>query len=590
MNSGSIHSGHPPGLDWLLWNVRHSLFLLLLPTSACAQTLISARVLDADTQEPLPYCSIAITGSTRGTITNADGDFRLRVENESDTIRFSYVGYVTLSIPVRDLIRQREVLMRSSSTQLREVEVFPNDELYERVVRAGRALRTLAPYVARTYFELGTHLGDRPVEVVEAFHNARFKGGRITALDLKHGRIGMAPVDGRYFVNLNTSKAMVLFDPAAGNAYFPDSPLQWGSVRQLRRAYTVELVSSGDAADPVDHLHLTPRDSSAVFKADLWLNGTTDEVQVLELACAPCGQHPFVPLWDDQTIERVDMRLRQTWGKVNGRQVLSHLELDLLMDYSNDVTPELIDTKAVLHVFDPGGAFILPLFDYDSEQPDYRKITFQPYDSSFWATAPMLVRTARQQNDVAFLSEHGLVTGMLPVQGERQVPLFESNYAWWAAGKRISLKTLPSRAIRVPDPRPGRRGSGPAITQVNLRAQIYLDIDTANGTARHFSATAFDGFRSYYHLPPRSYTNAFINLFFDLCEMERRNMEERISDPALSLDRIRQIHAEATTNMDRTSRSFIRETHLGADRPAMERWNQRVREALGIDNLILFGL
>lgn len=569
----------------------HTIFGLLLPTSVCAQKVLSARVIDARTREPLPYCSIAIMGTTHGTITNADGDFRLQADSLLDTLNFSYVGYATLRIPVREFSGRGEVFMRSSTTQLREVAVFPNDELYKRVVRAGQVLRTLRPSVGRTYFELGTHLGDRPVEVVEAFHNARFDGGRITGLDLKHGRIGIAPVDGRYFVNLNTSKAMVLFDPSGGNGHFPVSPLQCWSVWKLRQAYDVELVSIGDAEEQVDHLRLTPRDSGGVaFKAELWLKSGTHEVQALELTCAPCGRHPFVPLWEEQAIERVDMRLRQTWRTTDGQQTLDHMELDLLMDYSNSVSPERIDTKAVLHVFDPGGAFILPFFDYDRDQPDYRKITFQPYDSAFWATAPTLVRTVQQQSDEAFVNEHGIVTGMLPVQGERKVPLFESNYAWWSATKRVSLKTLTSSATGVPIPRPGRRGGGPAITKVDLRAQIYLDVDTANGAVRHVSATAFDGFRSYYHLAPQPYTNAFINLFFDLCEMERRKMEDQITDPAPSLVRLRRIHAQATANMERTTQRFIRETHLGADRSAMERWNQRVRDALGIDNLTLFGL
>ena len=571
--------------------MRALLFLLLLPVGSFAQTAIEGRVLDATTRQPLPYCSVGVQGTTHGALTNADGVFQVEADTLRDTLRFSYIGYRTTGLPALAVLRQRDVLLPASSTQLAQVEVFPDDALYERVIRAARWLRSLEPASARAYFELETHLDTRPVEVVECFYNARLDGARISGLDLKHGRIGIAPMGDRFFVSLNTTKAISLFDPTAHNDLFPMSPMQWTSVRKLRRSYSVEIVSSS-VEEGVDHLHLAPRDSTGIaFSADLWLDANTDAVRVLELGCTHCAEHPFVPLWNEHAINGVDLRFRQTWRTWENRSVLDHVELDYTLDYANDTGPERIDTKAVLHVFDPGGAFILPLFDYDREQSDYRKITFQPYDSAFWSTAPALVRTAQQERDRDFFKHRGLLTGSSVPEEWRSKSFFESNYAWWSAKKRISLKSLPpppEDATRPADIQ--SKGTSAPISQVNLEAQIFLDIDTAHGVVRTFSATVLDGFRSYYHLPEQVYTDCFINLFFDLCEMERRKMDEQLHAPGIGVDGMRAIHAEAVAQMHRTTQRYIREVKLGADRIALQRWNAVVKDALGIDNIALFGL
>ncbi len=67
--------------------------------------LISGRVTDAETSEPLPYATIGISSRGRGTVTNFNGDFILRISEEclEDTLSVSYVGYINRRIPVKSL-------------------------------------------------------------------------------------------------------------------------------------------------------------------------------------------------------------------------------------------------------------------------------------------------------------------------------------------------------------------------------------------------------------------------------------------------------------------------------------------------------
>lgn len=78
-------------------NLRFALMMLLsafiFVTTVSAQEIsISGKVVDKDTQEPLPGVSIAVEGTTTGTITNIDGIFNLSAPT-GVTLVFSYIGY-----------------------------------------------------------------------------------------------------------------------------------------------------------------------------------------------------------------------------------------------------------------------------------------------------------------------------------------------------------------------------------------------------------------------------------------------------------------------------------------------------------------
>ena len=78
--------------------------ILSLLMCMCAGTLLYAQtqkvtgcVLDAVTGEPLIGVSVLETGTTNGTITDLDGNFALKV-NENAALQFSYMGYQSLEL------------------------------------------------------------------------------------------------------------------------------------------------------------------------------------------------------------------------------------------------------------------------------------------------------------------------------------------------------------------------------------------------------------------------------------------------------------------------------------------------------------
>jgi len=95
------------------------LALVAAPTAALAQTgTLAGRVLDADTQQPLPGATVVLAGTTTGTSSGPSGAFTiLEVPVDTHTVRVSLVGYEPVSRTVEVLEGERVVLDVALSEQ-----------------------------------------------------------------------------------------------------------------------------------------------------------------------------------------------------------------------------------------------------------------------------------------------------------------------------------------------------------------------------------------------------------------------------------------------------------------------------------------
>ena len=80
------------------------LLLMLIQLSATAQTpdqAVTGTITD-EKGEGLPGVSVVLKGTTRGTTTDAGGQYRLSIPNGKATLIVSFVGYVRQEIPVNN--------------------------------------------------------------------------------------------------------------------------------------------------------------------------------------------------------------------------------------------------------------------------------------------------------------------------------------------------------------------------------------------------------------------------------------------------------------------------------------------------------
>ncbi|QRR03890.1 DUF5686 and carboxypeptidase-like regulatory domain-containing protein [Dyadobacter sandarakinus] len=100
-------------------------FAQIFTGAAMAQTTtIKGTITDAKTGETLPYVSIVIPGTTMGTATDVDGRYAMTLNEKHATIKFSYVGYITVEKAINFGTSQViDIKMSVDAAMLKEVTV-----------------------------------------------------------------------------------------------------------------------------------------------------------------------------------------------------------------------------------------------------------------------------------------------------------------------------------------------------------------------------------------------------------------------------------------------------------------------------------
>ena len=118
--------------------------------------------------------------------------------------------------------------------------------------------------------------------------------------------------------------------------------------------------------------------------------------------------------------------------------------------------------------------------------------------------------------------------------------------------------------------------------------QLLLDVTKFGDSANFKSYTVFDAYKTWYHLPEEPATKAFLNIYFDICEIERRKMEHTLNGSGHNPENIGSIYKNSVVSMNEITNRYLKEVVLGREEEQLKRWNKYVLNNLGIDNLKLF--
>ncbi len=102
---------------------RKLVFLILLagPFLLSAQNMVSGKVTDKTSNEPLPGASIVVKGTTNGTTTDFDGNYQISAET-GDTLIFSYIGFKPFEVIITE--NSLDIQLEEDTNQLDEVVII----------------------------------------------------------------------------------------------------------------------------------------------------------------------------------------------------------------------------------------------------------------------------------------------------------------------------------------------------------------------------------------------------------------------------------------------------------------------------------
>ncbi|MFM8850222.1 MAG: carboxypeptidase-like regulatory domain-containing protein [Cytophagales bacterium] len=119
-----------------------SLIFVMLAHTSFAQLLVEGVVRDKETGLAVPFASVGVPGTTKGTSTNAEGQFSLSL-NHATKIKVSCVGYESVEVNADQ--KTLSILLKPISTELEEVIIL------EKKINATRVARQALSSVARNF-------------------------------------------------------------------------------------------------------------------------------------------------------------------------------------------------------------------------------------------------------------------------------------------------------------------------------------------------------------------------------------------------------------------------------------------------------
>lgn len=97
------------------------LFLLCAGQAYAQEITVKGVVTDASSGETVIGASVSIKGSTKGTITNINGEFTLKAVPPQSTLVFSFVGYKTQELPAKPVM---QVVLQENVQALKDLVVI----------------------------------------------------------------------------------------------------------------------------------------------------------------------------------------------------------------------------------------------------------------------------------------------------------------------------------------------------------------------------------------------------------------------------------------------------------------------------------
>lgn len=568
--------------------------ILVLPGMTFSQSypMVPGLVVDDSTGTPVPYAKIYNKTLDKGTISNDDGYFELPCSGRGDTIVSSHLGYQALKSYVSAGAKQIELRLTLSPRLIEGIVITASDNswMYDLLTDCRKNAKNTRRK-GKAYYELTTSRDNEQVELVEGFYNLQTDGYDIADLQIKTGRLAIKPHDNTLFVSMESSNAMIRQELLQKVPYYPISPLQL-SRRRMRNTFYLSLDRKylSPEADSIYILKCEPKnDRGEEYAGLIWVNKTQNAISRVEFVCEDCKRHPFLPLFSSDSIVKVDFQLQKTYLTEKGSASFSFVNLDYDIKYRsrrNEIRDDTfsVHTHALLYAYDYERRFFIPRFDFGPlSRSDYRKINAIPYNEFFWNHHDEYSLNDRKGlNDRFFRSPENLTNLNLFDKGSHLGRgLFERPYLPWSKERIQILATVEDT---LTDP----LAAGLTSDKYQLEVKVFMDVNTYGDSTDLVSCTLFAPHESFYHLPINKVSNCFVNIFFDLCEMERQRLETEVlallENPEKIPGHIQKFQAQFKNKKD----YWLKEMNTGKNKKAVLRYNGKVFDALKIDNVGIF--
>lgn len=553
-------------------------------------------MIDNSSGKALPYAHIYLKNNPQVlSTTNLDGYFEIQAK-VGDTLAVSFMGYKSQNIPIERIKENIEVNMSALSFNIPTINIEEESDLL--YVLVARSRKSMAYYTesAKTYYFQESSINGKTNEMIEAYYNAKFKGYDLEELSIKNGRIGLQEHENGYFINMQSSKAIMMHKLILKNNFFPGSPFGSGK-RKLKKEYQLDYQNSYETekGNKIYEISFIPRDDGGrFFRGTLWIDSSTANIQKVEMEAENCQIHPFQSIFPDGKLEQLDLKLRKTFVEIDSKSYPREIDFSYQLKFTGSEEESfMISSNTLLYAFDYDKQFYLPKISFPiGLDNDYRKINALPYNSAFWMNKPFQLSDKDGQIESFFRSKSTIrARNAIYQDGSQRKSFFEHPYIIWK-GERVRMKDMELEKMPPPlDPKEGcvYQENEIIVDQYNFNVQLFMDLNLISDSLNYLTSAIFDPYKSYYYIKQDEVSTVFMNIYFDLAEIQSRKLHSKL-DGIQDVQEAEMIYREMMAEFRTISKDYFSEVQRGTKRDALKDWNDEVRKNLGIDNFKIFRL
>lgn len=572
---------------------------------------MKAKVVEKGSGAPIPFASVYTLRNRRGTITDVDGDFELTGLAPTDTLVFYFAGFSKKMLLAKDI--SSTVELEALEQLLDDVIVLADESGLYRMMSGTRKNVRKRNEIAQTYFEQQSFVDDKQLEYFQGYYNGEYDGYDIDDLTLKTARFGISATDNMAYLSHETSKALYKHRIFRENEYYPDSPFGL-SGRKLLKRYSLALNSKykEQNGDITYVISFTPKkDTLSAFSGKAWIDSASNILTKVEFKIKNAAKFPFQPIHKGGELRDINMHITKSYERTDQGVRLRSMDFnyDFLFEPMTVVHPETkivhrrpmdttvvyipvpgfhIRSEAVLSAYNYNDAFYIPKFNFaNPELADYKQIMVYRSHPKFWRCYNTF-RVGRSDEKERFLDNPGTITHRRIFQKNEisDVGIYEYQYRKWTQ-KRIYFRKVDSTMMQETNGNPFE-GNSINARKYFLEAQIFMEIDSLCGELSYRTGTFFDPYTSYYNFERTPTSVAFLNVYFDLMEIQRRELEAKLMAAEPSAKEWMKIYDDHLEKVARKMQLFFKEVERGTHEENFAKWNAIVMERLGIDNIALF--
>lgn len=572
-----------------------------------SQVRVSGSIIDQKTKEPILYATVSFPERNIGTISDENGKFSIYISDTTvcKSLAFSCVGYQRKIISVTRLLKEKTVAMKPVVSNLSGVEVkaMSNNallELTDNVFKKARANSKSTQ--CKVFYSLESDKSDTPLELVEAFYTGTqsMKYG-MEEMKLKNGRIGLNTETSDKIMNISSTNLIINFLPYNIPANAIGLPPMPGNYNLKEMAANFSFYEDGTLREDtvlLKKISFYSKDNKKI-EGFILFNNKSLQMKQYDIRIHNLENVLFPAIKGDK-LDSVNLHLVYTYKKDEKNKenmLLERINMDYSLNYYSAQTDDRfhVNTSSFFLFYDYENPFNPPFFKDTKMPSDYVKIWAFPYMDVFWQHNYFLPENEKKEERLRFFEKNGIVKNQEELPYNPDVVGLKSPLRAWSKERMDIEKTtignmfseyyddafsatiaMDMKKLKMND------------ALYNVDAQVYMDYFCTDDSL-YFTTKTFINLENSYFLPtPNAYAAAYVNMYFDLYEMSRRNLEQRLKQlPVCNLKEVERIYAEEMKLLNDNIRKFKKGTNDATDIHALINWWNIINDSLHIDQPFL---